>query len=195
MLTHRVLAEAFAMTGAEDIQSGLSVARIGGELAAIQSALSSMPSIPPFLSNYLSSRSQALIELGSQHIVSSMSKNALAGAAERTAEIIGELGEQEVEEGVVQLEASEEVGEEAEMLRGNVEGLVTSAGGLNDKAVDSFSERPLNLSVSTHSVKHCHGIRTRQCFGQARDRDDGTRCARGYQGCWRAGRGHFDDRG
>lgn len=123
-----MLAEALQMVGSEDVEVGLQLARVGGELAALRGVVETLNT--PFLKPFLESRSKLLIDLGRQLMLSSVTKRALAGAARETAERIGELGENEIEEGREQLEASEEIGEEAAELREGAEELVTSAGGL-----------------------------------------------------------------
>lgn len=69
--------------------------------------------------------------MASDQIASSSTHRALAGAARDTAERIGDLGEIEIMEGQEELEASGEVGGEADELRDEARELATSAGGFH----------------------------------------------------------------
>jgi hypothetical protein len=102
------------LMGAEDLETGLEIARTAGELWAISDAVDLLQM--PVLSAVLEDRGELLQRVAVDVMLRAASTRALSQVMATKSEEIAELGAEEVAEGVVRMAASEALAERSEDL-------------------------------------------------------------------------------
>jgi len=108
------LSDLIGVMSEADLESGLELARLSGELRVAGALVKRMEM--PILERFLRRRSDHLDSLAVKSILQSSSSRVLAAAMAATGATVGELGEQEVVEGIVRLAASEAIIERSDEL-------------------------------------------------------------------------------
>ena len=102
------------LMGEDDLERGLELARLAGELEAVGNVVSRLDM--PVLFAFLANRSAHLQEIAADTIVRSAGSHALAKVIAAKGTEIGEMGAQEVAEGLTRMAASEALAERSDAL-------------------------------------------------------------------------------
>jgi hypothetical protein len=99
------------MMSVDDLDHGLELARLSGELQTVREIIESLEM--PVLAAFLSKRATRLHELSVEQIRLAIATDGVSQLLSGTGERISTLGENEVEEGVARLKVSEAASEES----------------------------------------------------------------------------------
>ena len=107
----KVMSAVVGLMGVEDFETGLQLARLSGELETISDVLERLQM--PVLSVVLDDRGELLQSMAVDAIMRAGSTRGLAVAMAATGQTMGDLGENEVAEGVVRLAVSQGAAEQS----------------------------------------------------------------------------------
>jgi hypothetical protein len=108
------ISAAVGLMGAEDLESGLEVARTAGELWAASDVVDLLEM--PVLAAFLESRGELLQNVAVEIILRASGTRALSQVLTGAGEAVADLGDQEVAEGLVRAVASQVLAEESDEL-------------------------------------------------------------------------------
>jgi len=114
------LSAVVAVMGAEDLEQGLALARLSGELRAAYALVRRLHM--PVLAAFLSNRSERLHSMAVETALRASSTRALGTALVATGQDLSELSAEEVAEGVTRLDASAALEERSDELAEEGEG-------------------------------------------------------------------------
>jgi hypothetical protein len=109
-----VLSAAVGVMGAADLEQGLALGRVAGEMRIAAAIVARLQM--PVLANFLAQRSVALTRMGVQTVVRATGARALSTAIAATGKDLAELSAEEVAEGIVRLAAAEAGAEMSEAM-------------------------------------------------------------------------------
>jgi hypothetical protein len=121
-----VLSAMVGLMSVEDLDHGLELARLSGELQAVGQVINLLQM--PVLSAFLAARGGRLQEMAVEQIRQSGSTHSLARALTATGQKIAGMGENEIVEGIARLAVSEGMAERSALL--STEGALLAAKGM-----------------------------------------------------------------
>jgi hypothetical protein len=122
------IAAAVGLMTVDDLDKGLELGRLSGELRVVGNIVSQLEM--PILAAFLGDRSERLNEIAIDTVLRAAASRSLTELIEATGQRIGEMGEEEIDEGVLRLAASDIAAERAADL--TAAGLALGVQGLDE---------------------------------------------------------------